>query len=346
MTKARPQIRIHFTDMWRDFEHRNFRVFVSLSKSYDVVIDPQDPEILVFSCFGMDHLDFDCVKLFVTGENIFPDFNLCDYAIGYHHLTFEDRYLRAYVSPAEDLVRVATTARKEVVASDLTARRFCNFIYSNRAADPVRDKFFHLLHDKKPVDSLGRHLKNSDDGNLNLPGVDWGTSKIAVQRGFNFTIAFENCETSGYTTEKIVHAFMAGTIPIYWGDPRIAEDFNPKAFIHLRDFETPEDCANFVIALSEDAERMAAYLSEPVFRDNRVPDHLSEARFDSFLNTIVSQPPAARPRRAAYGGRGNAYIKQRRDAQRILKSDAKLKRILKKFSPRRVFRFYARFFRR
>jgi hypothetical protein len=332
--------------MWRGFEPQEFRVFISLSKSYEVVIDPQDPEILVFSCFGMDHLNYDCVKVFMTGENLVPDFNLCDYAIGYHHLTFEDRYLRAYGSSVEDLVRVATTVRKEVVASDLTARRFCNFIYSNGAADPIRDKFFHLLNDKKAVESLGRHLKNSDDINLNQPGVDWGTSKVAVQRGFHFTIAFENSETSGYTTEKIAHAFMAGTIPIYWGDPRIAEEFNPKAFIHLRDFDTPEDCANFVIALSEDAERMAAYLSEPIFRDNRVPDHLSDARFDSFVNAIVSQPHDARRRRAPHGGRGNVYIKQRQEGQRILKNYAVFKRILRRFLPRRVFRFYARFFRR
>ncbi|WP_342071151.1 glycosyltransferase family 10 domain-containing protein [Yoonia algicola] len=332
--------------MWRGFEPRHSRVFVSLSKSYDVVIDPQDPEILVFSCFGMDHLDFDCVKLFVTGENIVPDFNLCDYAIGYHHLTFEDRYLRTSATSADDLFNDAAAVRNEVATTDLTARRFCNFIYSNGAADPVRDKLFHLLNDKKPVASLGHYLKNSDDVNLNRPGVDWGTSKIAVQRGFNFTIAFENSETSGYTTEKIAHAFMAGTIPIYWGDPRIAEDFNPRAFIHLRDFETPQDCANFVITLSEDAERMAAYLSEPVFRDNRVPDHLSDAHFDSFLNTIVSQPPAARPRRAPHGGRGNTYIRQRQAEQRILRKHAKFKRILRRFSPDRVVQFYARFFRR
>jgi hypothetical protein len=236
--------------------------------------------------------------------------------------------------------------REKIVTSDLTARRFCNFIYSNNKADPIRDNFFHLLNGKKAVDSLGRHLKNSDDIDLNLPGMDWGTSKVAVQRRFNFTIAFENSETSGYTTEKIAHAFMAGTIPIYWGDPRITEDFNPSAFIHLRDFDTPEDCANYVIALSEDAERMATYLSEPIFRDNRVPDHLSDARFNNFLNAILSQPPEARPRRAPHGGRANEYIKQRQNEQRVLNKSATFRRIFKQLSVRRLFQLVARLFRR
>lgn len=341
-----PQIRVHFADFWTGFQPQNSDLVTALSKSCDVVIDPYDPEILVFSCFGMDHLNYDCVKIFVTGENLVPDFNLCDYAIGFHHLTFEDRYLRRCNFSADDLFKTATAIRETVVNTDLTARRFCNFIYSNKKADPIRDRFFHLLNGKKAVDSLGRHLKNSDDINLNLPVMDWATSKVAVLRDFNFTIAFENSETSGYTTEKIAHAFMAGTIPIYWGDPRITEDFNPKAFIHLRDFDTPEDCANYVIALSEDAERMAACLSEPIFRDKRVPDHLSDARFHNFLTAIVSQPPDVRSRRAPYGGRGNDYIEQRQKEQWVLNKYKTFKRMFRQFSLRRLSRFFKSLFRR
>ena len=36
----------------------------------------------------------DCVVFFVTGEDECPNFNLCDYALGFEHLEYGDRYLR------------------------------------------------------------------------------------------------------------------------------------------------------------------------------------------------------------------------------------------------------------
>ena len=40
----------------------------------------------------------------------------------------------------------------------------------------------------------------------------------------------------GYLTEKIRMALMAGSIPIYWGDPRVAEFINPACFINCHDY--------------------------------------------------------------------------------------------------------------
>ncbi|MFR8313282.1 MAG: hypothetical protein ACLVBP_13570 [Ruminococcus sp.] len=34
------------------------------------------------------------VRVFFTGENIAPDFQMCDYAIGFERLLFGDRYIR------------------------------------------------------------------------------------------------------------------------------------------------------------------------------------------------------------------------------------------------------------
>ena len=38
------------------------------------------------------------------------------------------------------------------------------------------------------------------------------------------TIAFENSSFPGYTTEKIFEPMLEGSIPIYWGNPRVDED--------------------------------------------------------------------------------------------------------------------------
>jgi hypothetical protein len=346
LTSQRPKIRLHVCDFWPDFVVETSYPLQALSKYYDVVFDHEDPEILLYSCFGAEHLEYDCVKLFLTGENLVPDFNYCDYAIGFHHLSFEDRYLRFLLFSADQFLKEATQARTDAVSDDLSSRRFCNFIYSNNAADPVRDAFFHVLNERKKVDSFGRHLKNTDVVIAQRHGEDWSESKRVAQRAYNFTIAFENSQTPGYVTEKLLHAFIAGTIPIYWGDPRIAEDFNPKAFIHLRDFDTPEDCADYVVALSEDPERMAAYLSEPVFVGNVVPSHLGDERLESFLRHICDQPAHERLRRPPHGGFANYLIERRKREQRVLNAHARYKRALKRVSLQRIFRFYANRLRR
>ncbi len=353
-----PKIRVYFTDFWPGFNAQGFRIWTVLAKRYEIILDAQDPEILFFSCFGAKHLQFNCVKVFYTGENLVPDFNLCDYAIGFHHLVLEDRYLRFPCFEAEHLAQLGTAVRQQAVAGDLGQRAFCNFIYSNGNADPVRDAFFHLLSGRKLVESLGRHLKNKEDAVSDRFDGDWFASKLETQKAYNFTIAFENSASPGYTTEKIAHAFMAGTIPIYWGDPRITDDFNPAAFIHLRDFATSEDCVNHVIEVSEDPAKMAAYLSAPVFRNGEVPRHLLGARLEAFLFAICDQPADERPRRPRHGGFANIYISRRKRDQRILNSASqgkpsvphplttKGKRIIRRFSFRGVRKLWARYIAR
>ncbi len=44
--------------------------------------------------------------------------------------------------------------------------------------------------------------------------------KIKIFSNHNFNIAFENSSYPGYVTEKITDAFIANTIPIYWGDKK------------------------------------------------------------------------------------------------------------------------------
>ena len=45
----------------------------------------------------------------------------------------------------------------------------------------------------------------------------------------------------GYTTEKLIQPFMAGSIPIYYGNPLVAEEFNRNAFIDCNVFDNDFD---------------------------------------------------------------------------------------------------------
>ena len=60
----------------------------------------------------------------------------------------------------------------------------------------------------------------------------------------------ENTISEGYVTEKILNAFLAGSIPIYYGDKLAKEIFNPDSFVNITDFESIEHCAEYVSSLS------------------------------------------------------------------------------------------------
>jgi len=76
----------------------------------------------------------------------------------------------------------------------------------------------------------------------NMPAIDrngfedqW-SRKRAFQSQYKFTIAFENYSRRGYNTEKLLDPMVANSLPIYLGNPNIAEHFNPKSFINAHEY--------------------------------------------------------------------------------------------------------------
>jgi len=61
-------------------------------------------------------------------------------------------------------------------------------------------------------------------------------NKQETLKRYTFTLSFENCDCDGYISEKINHAFMAGTIPLYWGGGSLLKDTLPSnCYIDCRD---------------------------------------------------------------------------------------------------------------
>ncbi|NBR61256.1 MAG: glycosyltransferase family 25 protein, partial [Actinobacteria bacterium] len=57
--------------------------------------------------------------------------------------------------------------------------------------------------------------------------------KINYLQNHKFNICFENHSEPGYITEKLLHAKLAGCVPLYWGDVGAQIDFNKNSFINL-----------------------------------------------------------------------------------------------------------------
>lgn len=217
-TERKSTLRIHHADFWPGYNPETYVFTRILRRKFKVILDAQNPDFLFYSCFGKEHQKYDCVRICFLGENVTPDFNWCDYAMGFDHLNLGDRYLRY------PLYRLSISSQNMCGLSQHEAEAvflrsgFCNFLYSNVDADPVREQIFDALCAYKPVDSGGK-CRNTL-GHRVKDGHAW-------QKGYKFSIACENSTKSGYTTEKLLCALAADTIPIYWGNPEVAKDFNP-----------------------------------------------------------------------------------------------------------------------
>ncbi|MGX2983144.1 glycosyltransferase family 10 domain-containing protein [Helicobacter sp. 23-1045] len=177
---------------------------------FEFIIDEKNPQFIVYSVFGTRHIHYDCVRIFHTAENCRADFNFCDYAITYDYLDFGARHLR-YPYYLRNLVGVDKNSaiyQKSAFCAEFAKRKFCSFVVSNGKADELRSAVFEALSAYKKVDSAGR-FKN----NVGFLADD----KIAFLRKYKFNICFENSDTAGYVTEKIIDAKKADSVPIYWG---------------------------------------------------------------------------------------------------------------------------------
>ncbi|RUS21151.1 hypothetical protein BC937DRAFT_93472 [Endogone sp. FLAS-F59071] len=92
--------------------------------------------------------------------------------------------------------------------------------------------------------------------------------KLETLKEYLFTFAFENSNDEDYVTEKILHAFVSGSVPVYIGTDTI-DKFVPSehSVIKVSDFKNPEELADYLIHLSQNKQEYEAYLkwkSEPM----------------------------------------------------------------------------------
>ena len=89
------KVKINFIGFWSSFDKENNMLINILKDKYDVEIS-EDPDYLFVSQLDsmFSYMKYDCIRILYTGEEITPDFNCFDYAIGFDFMDFGDRYLR------------------------------------------------------------------------------------------------------------------------------------------------------------------------------------------------------------------------------------------------------------
>ena len=144
-------IKIKYVDFWPNFKLEEDLLYQILMESpeYDIQIC-DDPDYIVYSMFGHEHLKYNCIRIFFTGEDLCPDFNVCDYGIGFEYLTFGDRYFRLPLMYEPRYYNDYINMMSRPTELD-PKRDFCSFVYSNPKADSCRKEFFTKLSKYKHV---------------------------------------------------------------------------------------------------------------------------------------------------------------------------------------------------
>lgn len=328
------KIRIGFADFWKGFDARNNCLTDMLIRIYGrngIEVVDRNFDYLFFSCFGHSNLKYNCIKIFFTGENIVPDFNICDYAIGVHEMQFGDRYLRLpfyywYANAYERALQ-----KHEFKDSYYLNRKFCCFVISNSLADSNRQKMITLLNAYKRLDGGGKYMNN-----VGGPVKD----KYSFVSNYKFSLCFENSKAEGYTTEKILEGFAGNGVPIYWGNPGIIKEFNPKSFINCNSYNSLEEAVEYIKRVDNDDELYLQFMKEPVFNaDSSGRKEISEKKLEEFFRNIFEQKVLKagrinkvgigerylqrmrllRPVISLYSGlfRVNAYLRNRRNKKQV-----------------------------
>lgn len=209
--------RNHIFDIW----------FENICKDKFIIKkNENNPDYLIYNVFGTKHLNSKynkSIKIAIYTENKIPDLLEVDYAMGFSHINYLDRYFKYPIFNYNETL--VNEIRKKVLKSP-KRNKFCAAVISNGDPKSFRLKFINELNKYKQIDMGGKY-KNNVGG----PVKD----KIQFLSNYKFSIAMENSCGEGYTSEKIYQSYISGTIPIYYGNYNIDEFYNQKTYILIKD---------------------------------------------------------------------------------------------------------------
>lgn len=84
---------------------------------------------------------------------------------------------------------------------------------------------------------------------------------------YRFALVMENTFAEGYISEKLLNAFMGGTIPIWYGTKGVFNIFNKDAFIYF-DIDSPDEAIDKIKYLEKNPEEYQKMLDAPILAGN------------------------------------------------------------------------------
>ena len=257
--------------------YRN-RIIEGLNEYFNFEFNPNNPDYLIYDVYNCDFLSnkyINSIKIAFYSENQIPDFNMADYAIGFHNINYLDRYFKrtALISVFENryikMKNKDFNKIKKENNKNINKTKFCGAVISNFiSTNGFRMKFIKELNKYKNIDIVGKY--NNHIG-------DHIQDKIQFLSSYKFSIAIENSEGDGYISEKIIDSFLAGTIPIYYGGYNIDQYINKNAFILIKGEKDMMNKIEYIKKIDNDNELYNKILKENILiNDNFIEDSKKE----------------------------------------------------------------------
>lgn len=153
--------------------------------------------------------------------------------------------------------------------------KFCSLILSNKrqtSGHQLRHEIAErLMTEGRSVDIYGGNY-------LKLPypttkhyapdhsPTHLSNQKILALKDYRYSVVIENCKTDYYFTEKLIDAFLTGTVPLYYGCPSIGQFFNSQG---LLTFSTAAECHALLASLQSGTKAHDMYEAmRPSIMDN------------------------------------------------------------------------------
>ena len=264
-------LRLWFTHFWGKFDYYDNLFTYALSQKYNVVVTPDNPELVISNHFFERYQN---AKMVYFASEPFYDIGVLDYGISQLYVDDDSRFiarLPLYLLYAYEYYKVGfAKSYGEVFFNPPQIKEktnFCAYLAGAPCPTSIRERFFYNLSEYKKVDAAGKHLRNTPGPGGEVGTIEGSIEKIKFISSYKFTLAFENKEEYkgciGWTSEKIIEPRLAGSIPIHWGNPRIDEDFNDDAIINWYKYGSDEKTIERIIEIDNNDDLYIDYLKQP-----------------------------------------------------------------------------------
>lgn len=300
-----------------------FTYFISvLENEYEVIIDSENPDIVFYSnmYFSTNEIDLatnrlakshdfygkNVKKIFCSGEMVSSHMDIISsgenyFAIGPHPCD-HPRYLRMQLhntTSAWGLFHESKlvphpynwlTSQRNGQEILQNKKHFCGVVQNSSI--PYRVELFNELSKYKFVRASGGWITNvpSDEVTIQYPVIDGEgyKSKVEFLSSCKFSIQVQSSNLPYFTHEKMIHAFAAKTIPIFFGNDKILEDgFNPESFINCHDYESMSDIVDKIKEIDNNDEMFKYMITQPYFQNNLLPEYFHPDYILSFIKKVL-----------------------------------------------------------
>jgi hypothetical protein len=257
--------------------------------------DRRRADIIIIGPYGQDKMSNEVKnlagwRLFVTGENIQPNFSLCDHSLSFeiHDFLGKNHRLPVWMSELSWFDGVDSTFTPDETDWLLTRNRPIDFDlegYRSRMKAVVavfnayeyhRYEFAQRLIDRRKLVGMGRPF-----GNENNWSGGFYRDKCNYIRNFQINMCFENTVHQGYITEKPLHARAMGCLPVVFCDQSV-NDFNWTSMINLLDFSSFDEVSQVIEMYLEHPEHLYEKLNTPIWRERPSLDSTKAFLYNAF----------------------------------------------------------------